>query len=121
MQKGMATHSSILAWEIPWTEEPGGPWSIGSQRVRHNLMTNTTLREQGRCTAVGSFLQTEKCPRPMKRIMSRRKKIVHWVKYCTIVSLADEAKIWQVWKKVTGDFGNNCFRGLLEGNWIAEI
>ena len=31
----MATHSSILAWRIPWTEEPGGLWSIGSQRVGH--------------------------------------------------------------------------------------
>ena len=35
-EEGMATHSSILAWRIPWTEEPGGLWSVGSQRVRHN-------------------------------------------------------------------------------------
>ena len=35
LQKGMATHSSILAWRIPWTEEPGGLQSTGSQRVRH--------------------------------------------------------------------------------------
>ena len=33
----MATHSSILAWEIPWMEEPGGPQSMGSQRVRLDL------------------------------------------------------------------------------------
>ena len=33
----MATHSSILAWEIPWTEESGGLQSMGSQRVRHYL------------------------------------------------------------------------------------
>ena len=32
----METHSSILAWEIPWTEEPGGLWSMGSQRVGHD-------------------------------------------------------------------------------------
>ena len=32
----MATHSSILAWRIPWTEEPGGLSSIGSHRVRHD-------------------------------------------------------------------------------------
>ena len=32
----MATHSSILAWRIPWTEEPGGLYSMGSQRVRHD-------------------------------------------------------------------------------------
>ena len=34
-EEGMATHSSILAWRIPWTEEPGGLQSRGSQRVRH--------------------------------------------------------------------------------------
>ena len=34
LKKGMATHNSILAWRIPWTEEPGGLQSIGSQRVR---------------------------------------------------------------------------------------
>ena len=32
----MATHSSILTWRIPWTEEPGRPWSVGSQRVGHD-------------------------------------------------------------------------------------
>ena len=35
LEKGMATHSSILAWEIPWTEEPTGLQSMGLQRVRH--------------------------------------------------------------------------------------
>ena len=34
LEKGMATHSSILAWRIPWTEEPGGLQSMGLQRVR---------------------------------------------------------------------------------------
>ena len=36
LEKGMATCSSILAWGIPWTDEPGGLWSMGSQRVGHN-------------------------------------------------------------------------------------
>ena len=36
MEKEMATHSSILAWKIPWTEEPGRLQSMGSQRVRHD-------------------------------------------------------------------------------------
>ena len=36
LDKGMATHSSILAWKIPWTEVPRGLQSVGSQRVRHN-------------------------------------------------------------------------------------
>ena len=35
LEKGMATHFSILAWRIPWTEEPGGLQSMGLQRVRH--------------------------------------------------------------------------------------
>ena len=39
LEKGMATHPSILAWEIPWTEEPGGLKSMGSQRVKHALVT----------------------------------------------------------------------------------
>ena len=36
LEEGMATHSSILAWRFPWTEEPGGLQSIGSQRVGHD-------------------------------------------------------------------------------------
>ena len=36
LEKGMATHSSILAWRIPWTEEPGGLQSMVSQRIRHD-------------------------------------------------------------------------------------
>ena len=36
VEKGMATHSCILAWEIPWTEEPGGLQSTGSQRVGYD-------------------------------------------------------------------------------------
>ena len=39
LEEGMATHSSILAWRIPWTEEPGGLQSMGSQRVRYDLAT----------------------------------------------------------------------------------
>ena len=38
----METHSSVLAWRIPWTEEPGGLQSMGSQRVRHYSTTELT-------------------------------------------------------------------------------
>ena len=41
LEEGMATHSSILAWRIPWTEEPGGLQSIGWQRVGRGWATNT--------------------------------------------------------------------------------
>ena len=36
LEEGMATHSSVLAWRIPWTKEPGGLQLIGSQGVRHD-------------------------------------------------------------------------------------
>ena len=36
LEKGIATHSSVLAWKTPWTEEPGGLQSVGLQRVRHD-------------------------------------------------------------------------------------
>ena len=39
LEKGIATHSSILAWRIPWTEKPGGLQSMGQQGVDHNLAT----------------------------------------------------------------------------------
>ena len=42
LEKGMATHSSILAWRCPWTEEPGGLQPTGWQRVRHDWATNTS-------------------------------------------------------------------------------
>ena len=40
LEKGVATHSSLLAWRIPWTEEPGGLQSMGSQRVGYDWMTD---------------------------------------------------------------------------------
>ena len=42
-EKAMATHSSILAWEIPWTEEPGGLQSVKSQSVRYDLATKQQI------------------------------------------------------------------------------
>ena len=63
LEKGMATHSSILAWRIPWTEEPGEPQSMGLQRVGHDWVTNThihTSREQVHCRNQISLKQTNK-------------------------------------------------------------
>ena len=53
LKKGMAVHSSILASSIPWTEEPGGPWSMGSQRGRPNRVTNTHTHNL--CSRVKKF------------------------------------------------------------------
>ena len=45
LEEEMATHSSILAWRVPWTEEPGGLLSMGSHRVGHSGETHHTHRE----------------------------------------------------------------------------
>ena len=44
LEEDTATHSSILAWRIPWTEDPGGPWPIASQRVRHDRSNLTHIQ-----------------------------------------------------------------------------
>ena len=64
----MATHSSIFAWEIPWTEELSGLQSMGSQRVRHHLGTKTNKQNQSFPTASAteppaSWSQMETAPR----------------------------------------------------------
>ena len=45
LEEGMATHSNILAWRIPWTEEPGGLQSMGSERVEHDCATKYACEE----------------------------------------------------------------------------
>ena len=52
LEKEMATHSSILAWEIPWTEEPGRLQSMESQRVGHDSVTNPSVQFQFSCSVV---------------------------------------------------------------------
>ena len=61
LEKRMATHSSILAWRIPWTEEPDRLWSIGFQRVRHDwsdlASTHSCCMEKQRaCDALNALL-----------------------------------------------------------------
>ena len=68
LEKEMATHSSILAWRIPWAEEPGGLQSMGSQRVRHDWATSfhfTSLQRLKKAVPKNWCLQTvvlEKTP-----------------------------------------------------------
>ena len=60
-EKGMATHCNILAWEIPWTEEPGGLQSTGSQKVRHNLATKYLQGQGRRILCIYNTQQTRTC------------------------------------------------------------
>ena len=48
LEKEMATQSSILAWEIPWTEESGGLWSMGSQKSQAQLSDETSFQKRVR-------------------------------------------------------------------------
>ena len=54
----MATHSSTLAWRIPWTEAPGGLQSMGSLRVRHSLATNTRHKSNAMEAKLGQEIKT---------------------------------------------------------------
>ena len=47
LEKGMATHSSLLSWRIPWTEKPGGLQSMGHKRVRHEQLDNSNSMSDG--------------------------------------------------------------------------
>ena len=70
----MATHSSILAWRIPWTEEPGGLQSMGPQRVRHDLATSLSFLSffsvivhigsdaEGNCMPIAASKSLQSCP-----------------------------------------------------------
>ena len=70
LKKEMATHSSILAWRIPWTEEPGGLYSVGSQRVVHDWATEAFFFFQPSCwsaftgwgPSVACFTAFIRCP-----------------------------------------------------------
>ena len=61
LEKGMATHSSVPAWRIPWTEEPGRPQSMGPQRAGHDSGTKRTPSESAR-------------PRPQKRVLLKEEQ-----------------------------------------------
>ena len=61
LEKEMAAHSSILAWKIPWMEEPGRLQSMGSQRVGHDWATSLTYKAKGSCLGYRSlFLWNKK-------------------------------------------------------------
>ena len=59
LEKGMATQASILAWRIPWTQEPGGLQSMESQRVRHDWAT-----EHAHNNVLGNLLETDRDRKP---------------------------------------------------------
>ena len=75
LEKDMATHSSILAWRTPWTEEPGGLQPMGSQRVGHDSDNTQRYRKQhsqheGRAVAQTRHSQQQDCTRSRPRSLT---------------------------------------------------
>ena len=70
LEKGMATHSSIVAWRIPWTEEPGGLQPMGSQRVRCDWGINIVLSEQVCPENLVRFNSMKDMARPTKEVQN---------------------------------------------------
>ena len=62
LEKEMATHSSILAWEIPWTEKPGRLQSMGLQRVRPDLATTPPVILSWHCLLLCTLLWLQRPP-----------------------------------------------------------
>jgi len=100
LEEGMATHSSILAWRSPWTEEPGGLQSMESQRVGHNWVNNAhtklgfiNIYEQRQCVAVIldlGVMETKRCGPALKvdhRLVIKRASQTKWV-------LRGEKRMW---------------------------
>ena len=75
MEKEMATHSSVLAWKIPWTEEPGRLPSMGLQKVRHNLATKQQHSEVKNKKKKGAYTQI------YQRNLERQASVLYFSKY----------------------------------------
>ena len=103
LEKGMATHSSILVWRIPWREEPSGLQSMGLQRVRHNWVTNAfTFMERNNKHWFTKILSDWGWSRfPFSQILTlgqglRCKKFGRWFKVVLVVKWTDKKEIWIV-------------------------
>ena len=104
--KGMATYTSILAWRIPWTQEPGGLQSVGSQRVGHDWATNTHTHTH---TENGSS-ELNSVQRRATKVMPRKKMMQE-----------DRLKRWllchlEIWSLKKGTVGSAKMKNQ-EGNW----
>ena len=72
LEKGMATHSSVIAWSIPWTEGPGGLQSMRSPRVRHDLATTKAL-----CFCVIQYRLRQHCAHHIN-IKTKKSNLYHY-------------------------------------------
>ena len=69
LEEGVAAHSSVLAWRVPWTEEPGGLQSVGLHRVGHNCVRSTHMHnEVGSGTVADNKLKSFCCSSRIKQL-----------------------------------------------------
>ena len=122
LEKGMATYSSILAWESPWTEEPGGLQSSGWQRAGHNWVTNCftfmlsetsiwgkNMRDELWFLRFGNVLWRTEFSFfiRLNKKLSRTSSVIHFcssLDSCRFVSYS-----WLAWKGL--NWGVTCFLG----------
>ena len=83
LEKEMATHSSILAWDIPWTEEPGGLQSMGSQRVGHDWVQFSTIKQD-------TSMSRRRICLPDFTVIETNK----WVSWCTLLRCSTGSMKW---------------------------
>ena len=75
LEKEMASHSSVLVWEIPWTEEPGGLQFTGSQRIGYNWANEHALRFFLRCILCSNILRYVESKTPWKSNSNKLREI----------------------------------------------
>ena len=85
----MATHSSILAWRIPWTEEPGGLQSMESQRIRHDSLHFTKLYVSTPKSELPTFIA------PLQMVKAWREKVTNYANELTINRCLSPVISWQ--------------------------
>ena len=111
MEKGMATHFSILAWRIPWTEEPEGLQSMRSQRVGHDWVTNPFTfiwlgfhggsdSKESACNA-GDQVQSLGWEDPLEKEMATHSSVLAWRIPWTVQSMGSQ--------RVRHDWATNTF------------
>ena len=97
LEEGMAIHSSILAWRIPWREEPGGLKSIGSQRIGHNW--SNLACTLGKAMAPHSSTLTWKIPwmeKPSRlQSMGSRRVGHYWATSLSLFTFMHWRRTWQ--------------------------
>ena len=117
LEKGTATHSSILAWRIPWTEKPGGLPSMGSQRVRHNWATNSFTFSLYLIGTLGNLRSNHSSTTKHQRMWNKSQYL--WALFSSFIKRA----IWTIWTLNSVPYSSKNHRYYRTGYllWCAQI